>query len=119
MPKCKYHHICGLDVAHTLMDEYQEENSCILHSKNPRKLQHQEYYEEFTKTLEEHRKERGDDFRHMVFPGDANFSFAKFTKAAYFKGVRFTKAAHFNGGPCSSRVLTSVGPRSPREPTST
>lgn len=94
--KCKYHHICGLDVARSLMDEYRAEDSCILHSQNPRKLQDNKYYEEFTKTLEEHRKEKGDDFRHMVFPGDANFSLG-FTKVAYFGGVRFTKAAHFNG----------------------
>jgi len=100
MSKCKYHHICGLDVALNLMDEYQAEDSCILHSKNSRKLQNNKDYEEFAEALKRHRKERSqyaENFAFMFFPREADFHRNIFDKEVSFDQATFLQGANFYG----------------------
>lgn len=108
MPKCKHYEVCGLDVARSLMDEYQAEDSCILHSKNPRKLQNNKYYEEFAEALKKYRKERSqyaENFAFMVFPGEADFHGVIFDKEVSFDQATFLQKANFYGATFAKKAF--------------
>lgn len=75
MPNCKHHDVCGLAA---------EASFCILHSRNPEKDK-----EAFAAALEAHRKNKGDNFRYIVFPVAADFHRATFTKEADFSQATF------------------------------
>jgi len=82
---CKHYDICGLYV-----DADPEAGLCILHSKDPNKDK-----KAFAKKLEEHRKNRGDDFRYFVFPEEINFFRATFSERANFGDATFSERANF------------------------
>jgi len=86
MAKCKHFDICGLNA------EIGFEGFCILHYANPNKDK-----KAFAKKFEEHRKNRGDDFRYFIFPEMMDFQGATFTEAAKFMGATFTEGAKFMG----------------------
>jgi uncharacterized protein YjbI with pentapeptide repeats len=84
--ECKYHDICGLT------DEADPEAGlCILHSHRPNKDQHV-----FNEALTAHRKDRGEMFAMMVFPGRANFFEATFSGEVNFFGAIFSGEADFH-----------------------
>src|SRR5262249_22098735 len=87
MPKCSFYEICKRDVEGNL-----EEGLCILHSRDQTKDE-----SGFAEALEEHRKERGDNFLYMVFPKKVDFSQAKFIKKVDFRGAGFPQGAFFSG----------------------
>jgi hypothetical protein len=69
--QCKYYYeCCGRDV-----ENNSAEGLCILHSTDPAKGIHA-----FDEALNAHRSRNGDNFRWFVFPGEAEFSNATFTK---------------------------------------
>jgi len=82
--KCKHHEICGLNT-YVGMGGF-----CILHSRKPTKG------EDFEKALEEHRKNKGDNFKYFYFPYKIDFSSVTFAKGANFQEAEFKGTANFN-----------------------
>jgi len=89
MDKCKHFDICGLN---TYKGEY-----CFLHSDHVPKDK-----ETFLKIFEDHRKNRGDNFKYFYFPSDIDFSSATFT------GVNFQGAKFFGGVSFDNATFTGA-----------
>jgi uncharacterized protein YjbI with pentapeptide repeats len=86
--QCKYYYeCCARDV-----EDNSAEGLCILHSTSPAKDTGA-----FDEALAAHRAQNGDNFVRFVFPGDADFSGATFSKEANFSWATFTKVAQFYG----------------------
>src|SRR4030042_1931960 len=84
MAKCKHLDICGLNADF-------HDGLCILHSALDKNKN------EFAKRFEEHRKNKGDNFRYFVFPERIDFGGTTFTTKASFVGATFTEEAYFTG----------------------
>ena len=84
MTQCKHYRICGRDAL-------DGEDLCILHSQNPEKGR-----KAFDEALAEHRKVKGDDFQHFVFPALADFSKTEFKERANFMLVWFRDESRFD-----------------------
>ncbi len=86
MPACKHYGICD-------SQDVDDSGLCILHSKRPNKDK-----DTFVKTFKAHRKNKGANFRWMVFPDVVNGDFlgAEFTTDAFFDHTTFLEEADFS-----------------------
>ncbi|OGP55963.1 MAG: hypothetical protein A2Y65_05650 [Deltaproteobacteria bacterium RBG_13_52_11] len=91
MAKCKHLDICGLNADF-------HDGLCILHSALDKNKN------EFAKRFEEHRKNKGDNFRYFVFPERIDFGGTTFTTKASFVGATFTEEAYFTGATFSEKA---------------
>ena len=93
MPKCVYHHICGL-----MAEANPSECLCILHSRQVNKDA-----EAFDNALVVHRETRGDCFTGMVFPTWVDFARTPFSTVS-FRDVTFAAGADFTNATFSAEV---------------
>ena len=98
MPRCKHYKICQRE-----REALYENGFCILHSEDPDKDQ-----EAFNKALKEHRRFIGDNFRFMVFPKVARFSWVTFEGKTDFSWATFQGQADFHGATFEGETYFSV-----------